>query len=216
MARYLDLETISHPRLDEWLSLDDVKARKGTKDEAKIEAQRAEKLAARMADAALEGKLNRIVVWGERDAHTDNMRVLLTEDEERACLEDFWTQWRNTDDEIVGFGLIDFDFPTIIMRSWLLGVIPAITRVDPYRPGRVVDLKALLGQGNKFAHGTLTWWCKRFGITVHDDTDGGDVAAMYAAGNYDGILAHCRADLDKTQRLHQCIITPRSDAVGGI
>lgn len=201
-ARLLDLETVAVDNLDLWLSEDDVKAPANLKDPDKIAAAKADKLAKARASAALDPRLNRIIVWGEGNLDGDQWpEVLTTEDDERRRLAQFWTWYDNCHDEMIGFNLLSFDLPTIIMRSWLLGVKPSLTEVSRYRPGRIVDLRMRLGFGDPFAPGSCDWWCKRFGITVEDAHSGADVAALYAAKDYTAILAHCDADLERLRQL---------------
>jgi len=216
-SHFIDVETIAHPHLAEWLSAADIKPAGNLKDPLKIAADIAEKLQKRQDEAALDGKLNRIVCWGERDdAGNDFTVVLLNEDDERDCLTRFWRRYDTALDTYVGFNLLSFDVNVIIMRSWLLGVTPSITEVSQYRDrtGRFIDLRAMLCQGDKFAHGSLSWWCTRFGIQVPDPTTGGDVAAMWAAQDYQGIVAHCQADLLRTDalygRLHRPAVRPEA------
>jgi len=49
---------------------------------------------------------------------------------------------------------------------------------------------------------SLSFYAKRFGLDVPaDDTTGADIARLVAAGDWDGVTAHCRADVIKTREL---------------
>jgi len=48
---------------------------------------------------------------------------------------------------------------------------------------------------------TLKAFCKRFGIPVNDAINGSEIPALVAAGKWEEVAAHCRADVELTVQL---------------
>lgn len=199
-----DLETTGDPTCAEWL--DPIQPPANYKDEAKIAAYVAEKTAERAAKLALDPDCCRIVCLG----YGDTVTVCPDTDVEWSALSDFWRLFRECQDEpderLVGYNCVAFDLPVLIQRSRILNV-PA-PRIDLKKWGcpDVIDLMLLLSHGGLTGYKSLSFWCRRLGIDVPDDSSGKDIAGMVAAGEWDRIVAHCRADLVKTKALADRIL----------
>jgi hypothetical protein len=161
------------------------------KDPAKIEAWIKEAQAEQLAKAALDPDLCRVVALGLLAQGTDTPSVLLAVSEamERELLAALGSVG-----EAIGFGVLRFDLPILQRRAWYLDVRLPPFNLDRYRSPHI-DLEDLLSvRGRYLLKGkSLDFYCKRFGIS--------DIPALVAAGEWDKVAAHCRADVLKTRDL---------------
>lgn len=126
---------------------------------------------------------------------------------EREILEYFWNalfEAKNT--KIITFNGKGFDIPYILKRSAILGVLPSMKistrRYDTMQHFDVMETLTNFFQGEMFSLGT---YCKLYGIAHDDSVSGGDVFALWKAGNIEAIKAHCTADVQATWELYQKI-----------
>jgi hypothetical protein len=214
-----DLETSAHADAALYLvppNLDAIKAPSNYKDEAKI-TEYVEK-AKREAQAdyersldrcALDWNLSRIVCLGLHNIGEGEPRVIVckTEADEKAALAAFWLMTRGR--RLVGFCSRTFDAPTLIQRSRYLGVPYRELSLAKYGRGDVTDLREILtfddARYEALMPRSLDAFCKRFGIVVTDDWTGADVPTLIKEGNWDGVAAHCLADLERTRLLAERI-----------
>jgi hypothetical protein len=202
----VDIETVPLPDVAQWL--EPVEAPSNYKDPDKIAAYLAAERKKQIEKAALDPDLCQIVAIGLWRFARDVVPawpepvVLTTEfDHEQDLLKTIWREVGERE-PVVGFNIQGFDLPVLLRRSLYLGVTPrAHLSVNRYRPGRVIDLMQRLAFEGAQRYRSLTFYCQRFGITVEDDVTGADTAALVAAGDWDRVLAHCRADLRKTKAL---------------
>jgi hypothetical protein len=143
----------------------------------------------------------RIVALGWAIGGDAEVALLATnEDEERVLLERFW-KLAKQHSPLVGFNILLFDLPVILVRSALLGV-PATTRFDlkPWGPAVVDLMRARFAAGKAMKLKSL---CKCYGIDVPaGDTDGGDVEAMLQ--NDRGLLLeYVMSDVAIARELHR-------------
>jgi hypothetical protein len=201
-------------------------------DPAKVEADRVAKAAAheqaladQRARMSLDPFAGRIVCVGyqtERDP-APTCDLAMTEDEERTLLTglgvliqpDTYQTSRRT---VVGYNIQWFDWPFVLTRARLLGV--KLPPVDLRRFGNrdVCDVYAALTCDGQIASGvvarSLTTMARRFGIPVEDDVDGSQVAALWAAGRYADVSAHCRSDVSLTVALARRLrLIPQAEGV---
>jgi hypothetical protein len=120
------------------------------------------------------------------------------------------TCYRESKAALVTFNGLGFDLPFLFNRAAILNV------QIPFRPSDYLkryttlphcDLFAVLsnwGQANK--GDSLHGWAKALGIPVDDATSGADVAAQYAAGDWDAIRAHCRSDIEVTAAMYERLV----------
>ena len=195
-----DIETAPMPDVEQYLP--DAKPRKGTKDEAKIAAQIAEKRAALLAGAALDLDLCEIVAvaWKAGNPEHDGCWTRADADEvtivDRMC--DLFEEQRGA---IVGFNVLAFDLPVFLRRCLYLNLIPPPIQVDKYRHDGVIDLADVLTYGGRMPWRSLGFYAKRFGIPHDDSIDGAQIPALAAAGEWDQIAAHVLADVQTTAAL---------------
>jgi hypothetical protein len=105
---------------------------------------------------------------------------------------------------LVSFNGRIYDGPVLTLRSAELGV-PVTRNLVPYRYDLAehCDLSdVLLFQGALRYGYTLDYWCRRFGIEGKDDVHGGDVARLYAAGEYMTIGRYALDDAKRTGALY--------------
>ena len=189
-----DLETIADP--DAVALVEPPSAPSNYKDPEKIAAYVADAKLKAISDMALRHAGCRVVALGLGDQVTLCPDV----DVEAAALRLFWAAWAEMA-IIVGFNFVGFDLPVLMVRSKLLRVPVPSFRYSKYGIDKVRDLMRELDPADDRWHG-LTWWCQRLKLNVPADPNtGGDIAALYAANDWEGIEQHCRIDLIKTKAL---------------
>lgn len=215
----VDLETAPHPDAALYIvppDLDSIKAPSNYVDAAKIAAyvEKAKREAqadyeAKIDRCALDWNLSRIVALGLHNVGDGGPQVIVckTEKDERAALAAFWLATKGR--RLVGFCSRTFDVPTLIQRSRLLGVPHPDLSLAKFGRGDVTDLREILtfddARYEAIMPRALDAFCKRFGIVVEDDWTGADVGQLVKAENWHGVMAHCRADLERTRLLAERI-----------
>lgn len=200
----LDIETAAIEDIDQYA--DDVRIDSRLRDAEKI----AEAKKSALEKCALDIDLLRVVAVGLY-AHDEQPVVMLPGDtqDEADVLAATWGEYdrivRQAGGVLVTFNGIGFDAPALIRRSQYLGVRYPRVDMNRYRPGAHIDLQQELSFQGAKPFRSLDFYCRRFGIDTEIPPvgDGADVAAMLAAGDYDGIRAHCLADIRRTQALAQ-------------
>jgi hypothetical protein len=215
----LDLETFA---LDDARHfIEEPTAPANYKDPEKIAAYIAQRKIELIDRCALDPDLCRIVAigWDSPDAcGGPTVDYADTEQEERALLVEAWDVIRgdglSMGPSLVGFNLLAFDLPVLIRRSQYLGLRIPPLNLDKYRTPHVDLMERLSFNGKIKAH-SLDFYCKRFGIEVADDVSGADVDALVKAGEWDRVLGHCRADVQKTRLLAERLglLTQKAEAV---
>lgn len=203
----LDIETAAHPQAADWLP--EPKADARLKDTEKIARDIADKRAAMEADAPLDPYLCRIVCLGWLyPEHTEMGEVNVVNDEaqETNALHRFWRELDGRAPRFVTFNGVAFDWPVILTRSRLLGIVPTIDiDLRKYGNRQQIDLYQRLtfdGAGGKAVMSRrLQQLARRFGLPVEDETCGADVAGMVERGEWEAIAAHCESDLRLTYAL---------------
>ena len=154
----------------------------------------------------------RLVAIGLNILHDDGVveKVLITNDDEKQILEDFWgwIKFYNIT-KLVGFNL-DFDWQFLKLRSLYHRL--KIRHFKKY-DGRV-DLRLILNS-NKYQKGTkLTDYCRFFGLDIEDDDFKGDaVPTLWKKYVEDGdrealeeIAKHLDKDIDRTLELYKILV----------
>jgi predicted PolB exonuclease-like 3'-5' exonuclease len=200
--------------------LEPVAAPGNYKDPDKIAAYCAQAQIEQLAKAALDIDLGRIVALGTLTESASEPTVHLARDEqdERELLAGFWplvTKTGFSRPTLVGFNCLGYDLPLMLRRSLYLGIQAPRFQMGKYRHDGIDDLMLTLSFDGAVKYRGLSFYCKRFNIDVPDLTSGKDIAAMHAAGEWDDIAAHCRADVLKTAKLAQRIgvLQPQAEAV---
>lgn len=196
-----DVEAVSIAGVDAYL--EPVSAPSNYKDAAKIAAYQAEKQQEQIERAALDIDLARVVCIGWQVAESRPVVITAsTEDHEREMLCTFWdgvTLHR----ELVGFNCLGYDLPLLLRRSLYLGIPTPPLALGKYRHPGITDLMQLLSYDGLVRARSLSFYCRRFGIDVPDETTGADIAALVVADDWMAVARHCEADVRKTYQLAQ-------------
>ena len=106
---------------------------------------------------------------------------------------------------IVGYNLINFDLPTILMRSMLLGIKPSRELpLRKYNREPIFDVMQELAYWNPENWKGLDWWAKRLGIGATIGS-GADIHNLWKKGKQEEIDAHCRRDVELTRDIYERI-----------
>jgi len=202
---YLVLDIETAPLDDAADYLEPVSAPSNYKDEAKIAEYCAKAQAEQLAKAALDVDLCRVVAIAWHDGH--QIQVSLGEtvgDDSRSewvCLYDFWCAVQVGGLPLVGFNILQFDLPVLYRRSMYLGIEAPELERGKYRHGNVIDLADLLSEQGRLRLRSLDFYCRRFGIDIPPVGEGKDVPGWVAAGQWDQVEEHVRADVARTAAL---------------
>lgn len=204
MAIIFDLETVA---IDSAAALSEpVSAPANYKDPDKIAAYIADAQKSQIERAALYPWTAKIVALGYiADSGREHVLLCRDEAEEAANISRFWKDAYFQDDDrfirpLIGFNSRTYDLPVLLARSILLGVSAPALNLDRYRTPHTDLMERLTWYGVVPAR-SLKWYAKRFGLTVEDQIGGKDIAALYAAGEWDAITAHCLSDIRLTKQL---------------
>jgi len=193
----IDIETAPLPEAAQYL--EPAEAPSNYKDATKIAEYIALKNADTLSRAALDCDLCQIVAIGwQREDHPLPTVGTLNEDSERGLLVEFWRHvGQHT---TIGYNTLGFDLPVLLRRSLYLGVQHPHVSLDKYRTNHI-DLQMRLSYNGAIKFRPLSFYCRRFNIACEDETSGKDIGAFVAAGEWDKVAAHCRADVLKTKAL---------------
>lgn len=149
---------------------------------------------------ALDLDLCRIVAIGYLREDWPESLVFTMGDEtmETLTLRAFWAELDGR--ATIGFNQVGFDLPILLRRSFYLGVNAPSLNLDKYRTNHI-DLQQRLSFNGTKPYRSLNWYMKRLKIDVTDPVSGKDIGQLVAANDWDGVTAHCRADLVKTRAL---------------
>jgi DNA polymerase elongation subunit (family B) len=201
----LDVETAPLPNVADYL--DPVEAARNLKDPAKIQADIEKRTQDQIENCGLDWNLNRIVCLGAWQVEEETPELWTCEDEkaERIALKNVADLLATPRPDILGFCVRKFDVPVILQRARYLGVKMPRISLKRYDNPHVCDLYDILTFDEQPATSvmrrSLESFCRRFGIEVADEHSGKDVAALVAAGDYQAVSHHCRADLHRTRLL---------------
>lgn len=152
---------------------------------------------------ALDPDLCRVVALGLYIDDT-NFTVRLARDEcdEVGALEAFWEALGPYPyPRLIGFNVLGFDLPVIIRRSQYLNVQTRPIQMGRYKHPDVDDLMKLLDFDGAIKTHSLKFYAKRFGVLTPDAVDGKDIGGLVAAGEWEKVADHCKADLFTTAAL---------------
>lgn len=186
--------------------LEPVSAPANYKDAEKIAAYCEQAQRDALAKAALDIDLGRIVALGSMQHGNDPIVALARDEQDEAdILRAFWARVvapnaynRPT---LIGFNCLGYDLPLMLRRSLYLGVAAPRFQMGKYRHDGIEDLMLSLSFDGAVKYRGLSFYCRRFGLDVPDETSGAQIAELHAAGDWDGIANHCRADVLKTAAL---------------
>lgn len=201
----LDIETLPHPDAAQWLGpvlpaanlVDPVKIAKSIEERT---AERDDKLGLD-PDCCVTCAVGWKVVGGD-DPTVDICQNEAQEAEALRRLADAYAApVGQQETRIVTFYGRQFDLPVLMRRAMYLGVKFPKLNLDRYRSPHIDVWDALTyGGALRTAH-SLSFYAKRMGFTTLDKVDGGDVAKLAKAGNWDAIREHCASDVGLTHAL---------------
>lgn len=151
---------------------------------------------ARVDQLALSPRTGRIVCVGMHTTGVCEPMLAPTEAGEQGLLECAWQLLADAAPLATYNGLV-FDVPFLVIRSALLGVKPsrdAAPLLRRYSTAPHFDVRAVLGNWDKFADGKQSDWAAAFGLPTQL-TSGANVGALHRAGDHVAIAAHCTADV---------------------
>lgn len=192
-----DIETA--PIDDAAQFLDDVEAPSNYKDEAKIAAYIADAKTKQLEKAALDLDLCRVVAIGWQIEGRENQAFTVEQNTEADILNMFWSYIG--DRHLVGFNCLGFDLPVMVRRAQYLGLRVPSVQIDKYRHPGVTDLQMVLSFNGQKTFRSLSFYCKRFGISVPDVIDGAGIGAAVQEGRWSYVRGHVQADVQKTAHL---------------
>lgn len=100
----------------------------------------------------------------------------------------------NLVDEVIGFNIDDFDIDYIIKRCLIKNVKISLPEV--------VDLRLILGRGNKFSKGTMRLISSQMGFEANTFS-GAEMLRLWDAKNFKEIKRHCEEDCIMTYNLYK-------------
>ncbi len=202
MKRVIDIATCAIEGVEQFIETP--RPRKGTNDEAKKEAQIAEKLAERIGGASLDLDLCRLsaVGWLSSPAEPD-AQIMLCRDEhdEKAVLVSIADFFRAVDNAAITYFGNNFDLMVLQRRARWLGVPFPVINTDRYRSPHH-DLGELLSDRNPDRRRSLSFYVKRHGWSdLQKPLDGSREAQVHQTGEWDLLAESVRHDVIATSRL---------------
>lgn len=206
-----DIETLADPEMEKLLP--PVKAAGNLKDPEKIKADIEEKTKKRKAEMGLNPLQNLVCCVAIHDLQGGISQAILMDkdgsgESEKLVLEKTWEALSKYDC-FVSFNGNEFDCRVLSLNSVKRRVRQSVS-IDTrrYYIGNHLDIRALLGNWEKFAPGTLDYYMKIFfgeDEGKPDNMDGSLVQHMWDMGMYDELAAYAISDVDNTGRLYELI-----------
>lgn len=171
------------------------------KNEEAIASYVTKKSEKELSQAATDPDLCRIVTICWKEPGDDRVLGYLARDdeEERRMLEKFWLRIRSKTRGIktlVGYNIHGFDLPVLLRRSLYLNVQPPDIHIKRYKVDHTVDLMQVLSFDGRLTYRKKEFYLRRLGIDIPNPCSGADVPGLIAMGDYDTVLAHCKADVE--------------------
>lgn len=187
-----DIETIADPAMIPFLP--EVEANKTLKDPVKIDADISAKKKAQIAGMGLDPMTSIIccIGWATAD---DTGAFMLTGNDEKELLLAWWEHAKDFE-RFISFNGRSFDLRHILLHGMAHGVRPSVN-IDKgrYNKGNHIDLRQVLAGEDKFAHGRLDFFGKKFLKTGKTEgIDGSKVQEFWDMGLYDDIAGYCQGD----------------------
>ncbi len=165
-----------------------------------IEKAKAEQL----DKCALDIDLARIVAIGVQGSEYAEPVIYpcQSEREEKAALEALWSIVQPYPfPRLIGWNILAYDLPLLLRRSFYLGVSAPPIQMGKYRHPDIVDLMLTWNFDGLVRTRSLAFVCKRLGIVVPDGINGAEVPGAIAAGRWEDVIAHARADVERMARI---------------
>jgi hypothetical protein len=197
---FFDIETAAISDASSY-DFDPIEAPANYVDPVKIEKYLTAERTKRLDRAALDPDLCRVVclVYAVGDGPLVT-HTAADEDEEHALLE-AWVAVASEHRPLIGFNALGFDAPVLVRRCQYLGVEPPRLDLSKYRSADVIDLMQVLSFNGAIKAHSQAFYCKRFGLSTGDTIKGSEIPALVAAGEWQRVEDHCRADVDGLRQL---------------
>jgi len=193
----LDISTAPLPNAAEFIDVESIPVG-NRKDQAKIDAYKAEKLAERLDSAALDFDLARItgIAWAGDIA---GIALCRDEDAERVELADM-AQRLKGDYRLISYNGLAFDWPMLMRRARYLGVPFPVINVDKYRSPHI-DLMALLTAHDPSRRRALGFYTRRLGMGLTKALSGAEEAQVPVSGRWDELSQSLAHDVEAIHKL---------------
>jgi predicted PolB exonuclease-like 3'-5' exonuclease len=215
MTLVIDIECVATPDAVNAYDPDDREPPASYRTAEAIEKWRAKDRAAFVKDATFSPRTSQVIAVGIMDLgddiHNEPEAVVHSVDTfSESFILDIVMRSIKADPHIVTFNGLGFDVPFLLNRAALLGVrIPfdAGQYLRRYTTHPHTDIFAVLTNYGAARKGdSLHGWARAFGLPVTDASSGADVAAQYAASEWDAIRAHCLSDILLTTELYRALV----------
>lgn len=140
---------------------------------------------------------DRITAIGLRNKDAE---LAIIEEDEKKLIEDFWKAAAKNYPyvRLVGFNCFSFDMPFIIIRSFKLGIKVVDVR------GKIIDLRLVLSQGNKYQQGKLDDYAKLIGLkSKYNGYDGADAIKLWETKNILELEKYVLSDVEITFGIYE-------------
>jgi len=195
----LDISTAPLSNAADYLDADAIRAPSNWKDESKITAYRAEKLAERLDGAALDFDLAQITGIAITVVGCEEPVIIVGENE-RGIVEHAANYLRDVH-QVVTYNGRSFDVPMLKRRAMYLGLKFPHISTDRYK-GDVVDLMQLLSDSDPSRRRSLSFYCKRLAWSdLHKPLDGAAESKVLDTQDWTGLRASLAHDLEAIRRL---------------
>lgn len=218
--RFLVLDIETSGIADVATYLEPAEAPANYKDPVKIAAFIAEAEAAQIAKAALDPDLARVVAIGYCDPENGNVSAMMAAQEkhEKHIIESLWGYISRGRTTLIGYGILEFDLRILLRRSLYLHVKTPDIQIDKYRHPTVIDLMQILSFNGSAKWRSLEFYAHRFGIEHDHSISGADIPALVAAGEWEKVEQHVRADVQTTVALarRMGVISPVTETANAL
>jgi DNA polymerase elongation subunit (family B) len=193
----LDIETIGMPSQMQFeLAMEEIKPDGRLKDPAKIAAHQDEqrqKWASRCGLSPATGRIACLGIMPYNEPH--NVGVMLDSNEHSilAALDKVLSSY-DIPVRIITFSGRGFDLPFLIVRSAAVGFVPSAPLPWRKYSAEHMDLRDILTEGS-----LESWEVALLG--KRKDTHGTEIQALWDAGRFDEIRAHCQEDVIRTAQI---------------
>jgi len=203
-----DLETIANPSAIPLLP--PVEVDKRLKDPEKIAAQKAKKEADQVARMGLDKTTCLICCVTLLDVETDEIQSIGLDPgtlNEKDLIEAFW-ETVHPYSRFITFNGNGFDIPVLTFRSMINGVLPSVSiSTKRFQIGNHVDVRALLGNWDARAHGTLDYYSKIIlGESKADGIDGSFVQSLWDCDCQEEIEAYNQAECRSLKAIYEKMV----------
>ena len=204
----LDIETIANPAIIPLLP--PIEAKGGLVDPVKIAASIAEKKQKQIETLGLDKTTCLICCVTTLDVDEGEPQSILLDPntlDEKALLEEFWDVLHPYA-KFVTFNGNAFDVPVLTFRSLINRVQPSVKiSTQKYRIANHIDVRAILGDWDSYAKGTLDFYSKVIlGESKADDVDGSFVQSMWDCGAYEEIQTYNQAECVSLREIYKRMV----------